>query len=555
MDNIPDKEGKGSDEGQPQTAAPPAPDRAQPWSSRYYPGRGRDRLAYAAQAAGAAVARSAPVVASVAGRFGRWLASIGWGKFAILSLLLLILSSILEEQLHKSQPSPRVKVPVEVVINVDRNGMHIAAPGAPTPPAPPSALRAPPTPPKPGGPQDWGQDQAKQEVPVPSVDEPAISVDDNGVRLRADKDGHKVTVVIDRKGIRVDDKASSKEHGGDQANAAAGAEPGGESVTVAPLALVDSDKVDEAVEAAHDRIESIVKKQVEAKLAAIDPSEMHHSHPEDSDYAGLAFLVIFTLMIVKIALGSKQKAESRAQVADAVAAEEGLKRQLAEAQLKTMQAQVEPHFLFNTLASVDYLIETDPARASRMQKNLIQYLRAALPQMRQGSSTLGQELALCRSYLEILKVRMDERLQFTITMPAGLSNAAFPPMMLQTLVENSIKHGLEPKPDGGTLNLNAAVVDGMVRVSVSDTGLGFGVAGAGGTGVGLNNIRERLLAMFGSRARLTIEPNHPTGTIATIEVPYSVSAQPAPAAPAGPPGPGAAAADSTPQPPAAASPA
>jgi len=202
-----------------------------------------------------------------------------------------------------------------------------------------------------------------------------------------------------------------------------------------------------------------------------------------------------------------------------------------------MQAQVEPHFLFNTLASVDYLIETDPARASRMQKNLIQYLRSSLPQMRQGSSTLSQELALCRSYLEILKVRMDDRLQFAITMPAGLSTAAFPPMMLQTLVENSIKHGLEPKPEGGAMTLSADVVNGNLRVAVSDTGLGFGVAGSGGGGVGLNNVRERLQALFGARARLTIESNSPIGTIATIEVPYTIGAVgPTPAAgPVSPP--------------------
>ena len=194
-----------------------------------------------------------------------------------------------------------------------------------------------------------------------------------------------------------------------------------------------------------------------------------------------------------------------------------------------MQAQVEPHFLFNTLASVDYLIETDPARASRMQKNLIQYLRAALPQMRQASSTLGQEMALCRSYLEILKVRMDDRLQFAITLPAGLSTAAFPPMMLQTLVENSIKHGLEPKPEGGALTLSADVVDGNLRVAVSDTGLGFGAAGAGGGGVGLNNVRGRLQALFGARGRLTIEANSPSGTIATIVLPYAVgTVEPAP---------------------------
>jgi LytS/YehU family sensor histidine kinase len=186
-----------------------------------------------------------------------------------------------------------------------------------------------------------------------------------------------------------------------------------------------------------------------------------------------------------------------------------------------MQAQVEPHFLFNTLASVDYLIETDPARASRMQKNLIQYLRAALPQMREGSTTLGKEVALCRSYLEILKVRMEDRLQFVITVPQGLSSAQFPPMMLQSLVENCIKHGLEPKAEGGSLTISADFANGNLRVTVADTGLGFAAGTSSGSGVGLANVRERLAALYGGRAQLIIAANTPTGTIATIEVPYT----------------------------------
>jgi LytS/YehU family sensor histidine kinase len=173
---------------------------------------------------------------------------------------------------------------------------------------------------------------------------------------------------------------------------------------------------------------------------------------------------------------------------------------------------------------VDYLIETDPARASTMQKNLIQYLRTALPQMREGSTTLGREIALCRSYLEILKVRMEDRLQYAITVPQGLASAQFPPMMLQSLVENSIKHGLEPKAEGGTLTLSADVANGNLRVTVADTGLGFAVGTQPGTGVGLSNVRERLAALYGSAAKLTIESNTPTGTIAIVEVPYSIDA-------------------------------
>jgi LytS/YehU family sensor histidine kinase len=236
----------------------------------------------------------------------------------------------------------------------------------------------------------------------------------------------------------------------------------------------------------------------------------------------LVLLTLLAAIIVKVVLGSKKKAEVRAQAATATAAEEGLKRQLAEAQLKMMQAQVEPHFLFNTLASVDYLIETDPPRASTMQKNLIQYLRAALPQMREGSTTLGKELALCRAYLEILKVRMEDRLQFAIGVPQGLASAQFPPMMLQSLVENAIKHGLEPKAEGGSLTIAADIVHGALRVTVADTGLGFGEAGTAGTGVGLANVRERLAALYGGTATLAVQANTPSGTIASIEVPYTL---------------------------------
>ena len=115
-----------------------------------------------------------------------------------------------------------------------------------------------------------------------------------------------------------------------------------------------------------------------------------------------------------------------------------------------------------------------------MQKNLIQYLRAALPQMREGTSNLGREILQARSYLEILKVRMDERLQFSIHVPQGLLSAAFPPMMLLTLVENAIKHGLEPKPDGGSLSLSAVIADGQLRVAVADSGVSSASPSAGG---------------------------------------------------------------------------
>ena len=180
--------------------------------------------------------------------------------------------------------------------------------------------------------------------------------------------------------------------------------------------------------------------------------------------------------------------------------------------MAAMQAQVEPHFLFNTLASIDHLIETDPARASTMQKNLIALLRASMPTMREagdgGPRDLGRELAVIRPYLEILKVRMEERLHTEIDVPDGLLSAEFPPMMIQTLVENAIKHGLEPKPEGGRLSVRAEIVHGKLAVTVADTGLGFGKAATAGTGVGLANIRERLQLLYGSKATLTVRENH-----------------------------------------------
>jgi sensor histidine kinase YesM len=188
-----------------------------------------------------------------------------------------------------------------------------------------------------------------------------------------------------------------------------------------------------------------------------------------------------------------------------------------------MQAQVEPHFLFNTLASIDHLIEFDPKRASQMQRNLISLLRASMPSMRStdsGLRPLDLELAVVRPYLEILKVRMEERLVTDIDVPEGLLSAEFPPMMVQTLVENAIKHGLEPKPEGGRLSLKAEIVHGKLQVTVADTGLGFGRAATAGTGVGLANIRERLQLLYGSKAGLTIAENNGGGTRVTVTVPY-----------------------------------
>jgi sensor histidine kinase YesM len=248
------------------------------------------------------------------------------------------------------------------------------------------------------------------------------------------------------------------------------------------------------------------------------------------------FLMQFTIAwivasaILKFTYKGTQQAQKQAARATETAEAESLKRQVVEARMAAMQAQVEPHFLFNTLASIDHLIETDPARASQMQRNLIALLRASMPTMREaagnggskgsGVRELAREIAVIRPYLEILKVRMEERLTTEIAVPEGLMSAEFPPMMLQTLVENAIKHGLEPKAEGGHLRVAAEIVHGKLQMTVADTGLGFGKAATAGTGVGLANIRERLQLLFGNRAALTVAENQPSGTVVTITVPY-----------------------------------
>jgi LytS/YehU family sensor histidine kinase len=202
-----------------------------------------------------------------------------------------------------------------------------------------------------------------------------------------------------------------------------------------------------------------------------------------------------------------------------------MQRQLSEARMQMMQAQVEPHFLFNTLASVEHLIETDPPRASAMQRSLIRYLRAVLPQMRDNAlvTNLGREADMVEAYLNLLKMRMEERLIVELDVPDGLRTAAFPPMMLQSMVENAIKHGLEAKPEGGVLKVRAEVAHNKLRVIVSDTGLGFGAVPSNGTGLGLTNIRERLKLLHGDQGQLLIAANVPSGVIATIEVPYALA--------------------------------
>lgn len=242
----------------------------------------------------------------------------------------------------------------------------------------------------------------------------------------------------------------------------------------------------------------------------------------------IVLLLILVMFIIRFVANSKLRAEAKAAVAIEAADHATLKQQLAEARLQALQAQVEPHFLFNTLAAVEHLIETDPPRAAKMQGNLIGYLRSVMPNLRKPDSTVGREVDICRHYLEILKVRMEDRLDIVIDVPPGLESASLPPLILQSLVENAIQHGLEPKAEGGQIKIKAEISDGHLVIIVADTGIGFSPKSAtSGGGVGISNIRERLAAMFDKRGQLIITPNAPCGTQVRIELPYSVSDMPA----------------------------
>jgi signal transduction histidine kinase len=206
-----------------------------------------------------------------------------------------------------------------------------------------------------------------------------------------------------------------------------------------------------------------------------------------------------------------------AEVSRAQLEADRLSASMAEARLQALQAQVEPHFLFNTLAHVKWLYRRDPDRGRRMLDRLVEYLHGALPQVRQTTTTLEQELRLAQAYLDIHQLRIGGRLAFSIDVPEEIARLRFPPLMLLTLVENSIKHGIAPQTDGGTIGIRAEADDRKLRIEVRDTGAGL--REAKGTGLGLANVRARLAALFGAGARLVIEPNLPHGVIAAIEIP------------------------------------
>lgn len=196
--------------------------------------------------------------------------------------------------------------------------------------------------------------------------------------------------------------------------------------------------------------------------------------------------------------------------------------QMTQARLQSLRAYIEPHFLFNTLANVHRLYRTEPERGRAMLANFIAYVRAVLPQMRHDQTTLKQDVELARAYLGVLQVRMGARLQVRFDVPDDLAVLPFPPLALSTLTENAIKHGLNPMPEGGAIDITARLVNGQLIVSCADTGAGL--RSESGTGGGLANLRALLAALHGNAANLKLEANVPRGIRATISVPLTTPA-------------------------------
>lgn len=236
--------------------------------------------------------------------------------------------------------------------------------------------------------------------------------------------------------------------------------------------------------------------------------------------ARAASLVFFSLVPGVIATwffytrGRLATTEARAQQAQ---------RQAAEAQLRLLEAQLEPHMLFNTLANLRVLIALDPPRAQAMLDQLIAFLRATLSASRVGRHALSAEFARLADYLALMQVRMGERLHTRLDLPDELASLPVPPLLLQPLVENSIRHGLEPKVAGGRIEISAARSGTELVLRVRDTGVGLSQPAADGTRFGLQQVRERLATLYGERGTLTLTPANDAegGALALIRLPIA----------------------------------
>ncbi|MGY4828241.1 sensor histidine kinase [Sphaerotilaceae bacterium SBD11-9] len=227
--------------------------------------------------------------------------------------------------------------------------------------------------------------------------------------------------------------------------------------------------------------------------------------------------LVVGLVLALGALFRQRDAQARAQELAFALERSQLEKQALDARLRLLHAQIEPHFLFNTLANVQQLVESGSPRAAPVLQSLIAYLRAAVPTLGDKNPTLGTEMALVTAYLDLMRMRMPDRLEFSVHWPSDLAPLRFPPMALLTLVENAVRHGIDPSETGGRIRVEAREQGGQVELSVADTGMGMSETAAPGTG--LSNLRERLRGFFGEAAQLQMLQEQPHGLKAVIVFP------------------------------------
>ncbi len=249
--------------------------------------------------------------------------------------------------------------------------------------------------------------------------------------------------------------------------------------------------------------------------------DIHSAHEPAQMKALLALIVeglLFGPWIALVAMLRQRDVFARDQALAFELERSELERQALDARLRLLQAQVKPHFLFNTLANVQALVNAGSPRASQVLANLIAYLRAAVPRMQEQATTLEQELDLVRAYLELMQMRMPDRLQFVLRIEPAAAKCQSPPMTLLTLVENAVQHGIDPSEEGGRIDLDAWLRDGRCLVRVVDTGVGMKMHGSG-LGTGLGTLRERMQLAFGGDAQLHLTEIEPHGVCAELNFP------------------------------------
>jgi len=238
------------------------------------------------------------------------------------------------------------------------------------------------------------------------------------------------------------------------------------------------------------------------------------------------FLLVGSILIAPwIAIGTilrQRDAFAREQALEFDLQRSEFQRRESDARLRLLQAQVEPHFLFNTLANVQALVDSGSPQASKVLSSLIAYLRAAVPRMHSQMATLANEVDLVRAYLDLMQMRMPDRLQYAIHLEPAAARLECPPMTLLTLVENAVRHGIDPGEAGGRIDADIWLRDGRCVIRVTDTGVGLS-AKTHGLGTGLSNLRERLRLAFGGDARLTLTEITPHGVCAEVNFPERVS--------------------------------